>query len=78
MKVWLRTTASSGAAVVLVLVLFAFGGTALAGDTRAAAQAERSVDAGMQLPTCEDPGTGGVLVVERVVPTGRAGSMRAV
>lgn len=76
MKVWQRTTAGSGA--VVVLVLFAFGGTALAGDTRAAAQAERSFDAGMQLPTCEDPGTGGVLVMERVVPTGRAGSMRAV
>lgn len=78
MKVWQRTTASSGAVVVLVLVLFAFGGTALAGDTRAAAQAERSVDAGMQLPMCEDPGIGGALVVERVVLTGRAGSMRAV
>lgn len=76
MKVRQRTTASSGA--VVVLVLFAFGGAALAGDTRAAAQAERSVDAGMQVPTCDDPGTGGVLVVERVVPTGRAGSMRAV
>lgn len=75
MTTWQRTTASSGA--VVLLVLSALGGTAFASETTTAAQAERSGTSSTQSARCGDPGTGGLLV-QRTVRSGNAGSMRAV
>lgn len=76
MTMWWRTTAACGAWVALALV--GFGGAAPDGHPGSAGGAESSVVAGLRLATCRDVGTGGTTLPERMVRTGRAGSMRAV